>query len=322
MLPDIPYANSSWFTFLITGSAGSAPFAVYEFSGTERLNEPFEFAIEFVARDSNLPTTTFLGKVGVLSISDRSGGKRHVHGLIRQMLQLHTGNRFTHYRCLLVPRLWFLKETVEHKIFQHQTVAQIIREVLRNQRFIAEEYSLQLHGKYPEREYCTQYGESDLHFLSRLCEEEGITYYFEHSEAGHRLIFSDVPGGPPIPGQADLRFFPGSGNPADTAVIARLTHQQRINSDSASYREWNFTTPKIDLTVNKREPDWEKAPAPQVVKMESYRYPHLYQTKAEGERYAEIQLLRQLTYREWIEGEGDVSRLTPGIAFCSTAIQG
>jgi type VI secretion system secreted protein VgrG len=63
------------------------------------------------------------------------------------------------------------------------------------------------------------------------------------------------------------------------------------------------------------EPDWEKAPAPQAVKMESYRFPHLYQSKAEGERYAEIQLLRQLTYREWIEGEGDVSRLTPGHAF-------
>lgn len=315
MLPFIPQANQPWFTFSIACSSEPVPFAVYAFSGTERVNEPFEFHIEFVARDSGLPTAAFLGREGLLSIADKSGKARLVHGLISQMRQLHTGSAFTHYQCVLVPRLWFLNETVNHRIYQNKNVMQIIDDVLKTQMFVFDSYDFRLKGTYPEREYCTQYGESDLHFISRLCEEEGIIFHFSHTREKHCLIFTDTAGGPPIPGEADIRFFPGSGNVADAPVIARLTHQQRINSDSASYREWNFLTPEANLEVNKNEPDWLKAPAPPALKLESYRFPHLYQEEKEGERYADIQLARQLVLREWVEGSGDVSRMTPGHVF-------
>lgn len=311
----LPSANQPWFTFSIACSPDPLPYAVYAFHGTERVNEPFEFHIEFIARDSNLPTTKFLGREGLLSVADKSGGTRLVHGVIRQMRQLHTGNRFTHYQCVLVPRLWFLKETVNHRIYQGDTVMQIIDDVLKTQMFVFDSYEFELRRTYPPREYCTQYGESDLHFLSRLCEEEGIVFFFAHTREKHCLIFSDTAGGPPIPGEADIRFFPGSGNVADTSVISRLTHQQRINSDSASYREWNFLKPEADLEANANEPDWVKAPAPVAMRMESYHFPHIYQEKEEGQRYADIQLARQLVLREWIEGVGEAARMTPGHTF-------
>ena len=87
------------------------------------------------------------------------------------------------------------------------------------------------------REYCVRYGKSDLHFLSRLCEEEGIYYYFEQSESRHCLCFSDMPGGPPISGESDIRFFPGSGQPADTAVVSRLMLCSRSFSGQATLRD-------------------------------------------------------------------------------------
>ena len=91
-----PAANASWFNF----TAQSGDFGVYAFSGFEEACKPYEFGIELVSRSANVDLTALLGTPACLSIADRSGGERLVHGLIREMEQLHTANRFTHYRCL------------------------------------------------------------------------------------------------------------------------------------------------------------------------------------------------------------------------------
>jgi type VI secretion system secreted protein VgrG len=309
-------ANRTWFDFRVDREiSGAGDLSVYAFSGTETVSLPYEFEIELVSRNSNLDLTRFLGAEALLTIEDRSGKKRLAHGVIRRMDQLHTANAFTHYRCELVPRLWFLSRTQDHRIYQHQSVTQIIDDILRRHRFYTENYAFKLREEYPKRPYCVQYGESDLHFLSRICEEEGIYFYFEHTENSHCLCFSDAEGGPSIPGEHLLRFYPGSGNPADTAVVSRLSLRHRINSDAATYREWNFTTPSVDLTGQDKESEWDKAPTPMSMQLETYQFPHLYQTRDEGSRYTGIQLRRQLTYRQWIDCESDVSRHTPGFTF-------
>ena len=309
-------ANQTWFDFSVQSTQpGIEALSVYAFSGEEAVSTPYEFTIELVSRNSSLNLTSYLGKEALLTIADRSGKKREVHGVIRQMEQLHTGNAFTMYRCALTPRLWFLGQTREHRIYQHQSVVEIIKTVLTKHNFVPESYDFKLRETYPEREYAVQYFESDLHFLQRLCEEEGITYHFEHSKKGHCLCFCDAEGGAPIPGESRLRFYPGSGNPADTAVISRLNLRHRINSDSASYNEWNFTRPALDLTSKARERDMVKAPVPLAMSLETYQFPHLYQEPDKGARYAHLQLQRQLTFREWVECESDVSRHTPGFTF-------
>jgi type VI secretion system secreted protein VgrG len=192
---------------------------------------------------------------------------------------------------------------------------EIISQVLQGQGFTGGSFAFKCFTKYQPREYCVQYAESDFHFINRLCEEEGIYYYFEHSDGGHCLCFSDMAGGPPIPGESELRFFPGSGEQATTAVIARLNLRRSVRSDASTYREWNFETPSLDLTAQDSETDVRKAPSPGGMRMETYRFPHLYQLRDPGRRYAQIQLLRQLTFSTRIEGESDVSRFTPGFTF-------
>ena len=304
-------ANAAWFTF----EAKSGNFGVYEFSGQEEVNEPYEFSIELVSRSACEDITGLLGTEALLSIMDRSHGTRHVHGLIRHMEQLHTANAFTFYRCRLVPRLWFLSQRTNHKIFQHLSVPKIIEEILREQGFGEGDFAFKLSQDYEEREYCVQYRETDLHFISRLCEEEGIYFYFEHDESSHCLCFCDHFGGPKIPGESLLRFFPGSGTQPDTSVISRLNLNGQVNSNSSTYREWNFTKPKLELQVGEFEPDPEKAPQPENISLETYQFPHLYQLRTPGDRSADLQLMRQLTFREWIELESDVSRFLPSYTF-------
>ena len=306
-----PAANASWFNF----TAQSGDFGVYAFSGFEEACKPYEFGIELVSRSANVDLTALLGTPACLSIADRSGGERLVHGLIREMEQLHTANRFTHYRCSLVPRLWFLGQIRDHRIFQNLSVVEIIQQILKEQGFTGDAASFKLCYAYEPREYCVQYGETDLHFITRLCEEEGIYFYFEHKADAHCLCFCDREGGPKIPGQSDLRFFPGSGQRSDTAVINRLALHESVNSNAAAYREWNFRKPRLDLEVRDKEEDKQAAPAPPGMLLEQYTYPHLYQLRQPGERYVKLRMLRQLTFRQWIECSSDVARFLPSYTF-------
>ena len=306
-----PAANASWFNF----TAQSGDFGVYAFSGFEEACKPYEFGIELVSRSANVDLTALLGTPACLSIADRSGGERLVHGLIREMEQLHTANRFTHYRCSLVPRLWFLGQIRDHRIFQNLSVVEIIQQILKEQGFTGDAASFKLCYAYEPREYCVQYGETDLHFITRLCEEEGIYFYFEHKADAHCLCFCDREGGPKIPGQSDLRFFPGSGQRSDTAVINRLALHESVNSNAAAYREWNFRKPRLDLEVRDKEEDKQAAPAPPGMLLEQYAYPHLYQLRQPGERYVKLRMLRQLTFRQWIGCSSDVARFLPSYTF-------
>lgn len=307
----VPDANSAWFTFL----SQEADFAVYSFKGSEEVHKPYVFEIELVSRKSAIDINALIGTSATLMITDRSGGTRPVNGIIMEMQQLHTANLFTHYKCILVPRLWFLGLRQDHRIFQDMTVADIIELILKEHGFTAEQMVLALAKAYQPREYCVMYGETYLHFLSRLCEEEGIYYYFSHLKDDHCLCFSDHAGGPRIEGESRLRFFPGSGQAADTAVIAKLKYFNTAKSNKATYKDWNFTKPKFDLTVHEQESEYTKAPRPKGMSLEMYRYPHIYQQKTEGQRYTDIQLSRYLALGRRIECESDVSRFAPAYTF-------
>ena len=305
-------ANTAWFTLTLNGRTD---FSVFSFSGEEAVSTPYEFSVELLHPSDSENSTSFIGAPALLRVRDRSGQARPVHGLVREMKYLRRGNHLAHYQCVIVPRLWFLGQTRNHRIFQHQSAPEIIRRILEEQNFTADSFAFKCFHDYPEREYCVQYGESDLHFISRLCEEEGIYYYFEHTENGHCLCFSDMPGGPRIAGEAALRYFPGSGQPADTAVVSRATILSRSVSDRATLRDWNFLTPSTILESSAFEATFDKAPAVPGMRAETYRSPHLYQTREEGARHAALQLRRQLTFQTCLEAEADVSRFLPGFTF-------
>ena len=307
-----PAANASHFTCTLNGRDD---FAVYGFSGREAVSEPYAFTVELVHRNARLELTPFIGTPALLTILDKSGVPRLIHGLVREMRRLQRGNTFTHYQCVIVPRVWFLDQNLNHRIFQHKSVPDIITQILEEQGFAPETFAFKCFTRYPPREYCVQYAESDLYFISRLCEEEGIYYYFEHTENGHCLCFSDMPGGPDIPGGPNLIYRFGAGLKADTAVISDLHYHVAARGNAVTFREWNFEKYWADLTVGADEPDRAKAPAPPGMILEDYRYPHLYGMCEPGRRYADIQLQRERVFTRWIDGSADVARLLPGFTF-------
>jgi type VI secretion system secreted protein VgrG len=305
-------ANSPWFTFETPAPFG---FRVYAFSGVEETHRPYEFEIELVNESYNLDFAALLGQTACLSIRDKSGGVRHVHGVIHRFMQLHSANQRTHYRCLLVPRLHFLNQVTDHRIFQNMSVTQIIEKILKEQNFTGDSYAFKCFFDYAPREYCVQYGETHLHFISRLCEEEGLYFYFDHFKDRHVLCFSDMPDGPRIEGESQVRFHPGAGTETDTATVRTIDMGRDVRSDSFTFKEWNFEKTRLDLQVKQSETDPAKAPVPVGMNLEQYRYPHLYQLQKDGKRYVDLELMRNFSMSVWIDVTTDVSRMTPGYVF-------
>ena len=180
-------ANQTHFSLAIDGVQHDLQ--VLEFRGNEALNRPYRFDLELVSEKPDLDLESLLHKPAFLAFAPDGSG---VHGLIHRIAQGESGKRLTRYRLALVPQLAYLAHRTNQRIFQHLTVPQIIAQVLKEHGILADAHRFQLGPTvYPERDYCVQYDETDLHFVQRLCEEEGLSYHFRHSPDGHLLVFGD-----------------------------------------------------------------------------------------------------------------------------------
>ena len=148
-----------------------------------------------------------LNKPAVLAIGLSDNTERYIHGNINRMKLLEFGaDGYAAYELEVVPWLWFLNLFSDCRIFQNMTVLDIVQKVFRDRGF--SDFKLQTQGTYTEREYCVQYRETDLNFVSRLMEEEGIFYFFEQSSDKHTLVLGDQPSAfPTCPNQGEARFL-------------------------------------------------------------------------------------------------------------------
>lgn len=186
-------------------------YQVMRFTGEEGISQPYRFEIELVSQNPSLHLTKILSKPATFSI--RQGDEiRNIHGIVAEMelSQELPGQRYA-YRVVLVPRLWLLSLNQQNQIFQDLSVPAIIQQTLLSagsqaptslskDNLFSDYLAVRLqddssgngiNDRYPRREYIVQYGETDLSFISRLMEHEGISYYFEQGEHREKLIITD-----------------------------------------------------------------------------------------------------------------------------------
>lgn len=160
--------------------------------GVERLASPFELFIEFSAVEGFEIETRIRAMVGArahVAFDDH-----RIHGIVSEVVsQSREPDARPRYRARLLPRLSMLAFTNRARVFHDRTVQEIIRLVLEDSGLTETEgdWELRLSEQYDRREYIVQYEESDLAFLSRVIEAEGISYHFEHREEREHLIFTD-----------------------------------------------------------------------------------------------------------------------------------
>ena len=217
----------------------------------EGLSQLFSFDLELLhAEDENSRDATFvdpqqlLGQPMVVSASQLGGITRHFHGICVDFSQGNRNTRFSKYRATLVPRVWLLTQISQSRIFQNKSVPDILREVL--QDF---EFSIEVQGTFEPRNYCIQYRETDWNFASRLMEEEGIFYYFEHTEDSHKLIVANTDQSHrECPSKSEIPFIMDwSPNQDWVARILTWQNANKVRSGKFTLRDHNFQLPTNNL---------------------------------------------------------------------------
>lgn len=181
----------------ITTKLGGEKLLVLRMEGREQLGALPEWQVDLVGNVSLLGVRESIDLHALLgsraNVSIEHGAKRHFNGFITEVQRGERHGRFDSFRITMRPWTWFATRTRNSKVFQNKSVKDIVTAVLTP--YSADfAWRLQDAAVYKPLEYCVQYQESDFDFVSRLLEEFGIYYFFEHTSTTHTLVLIDSMG--------------------------------------------------------------------------------------------------------------------------------
>lgn len=277
-------------------------FSVVSLHVEERVSAPFEIDVTLAIQDDvRLPD--LLDQEGLLTI-DCGARPRQFHGIVSEYTYLGGEDDYRILQLHLVPYLRLLSLEQDCRIFQNMNVQDIVLEVLSESWFGGDLVRLALEDEDRMRAYCVQYRETDLNFISRLLEEEGIFYFFEHYEDKHVLVLTDTTAGYVYRhGPAEIRLQPGGTNATDTEVVTGFSCSHRLCPGKIVQRDYNYMRKSLDLTVSKViKPDSNR---------ELFEYPGNYFKQERGSFVTEVQKERIQLLEKTAQGTSGCPYLSP-----------
>ncbi|RQS55176.1 type VI secretion system tip protein VgrG, partial [Burkholderia sp. Bp8963] len=220
-----------------------------------------------------------------------------------------TGFRRTRYRAVVEPELARLKLCSDWRVFQTQSVPEILQSVLKRHGILG--YEQIVTDTHLTREYCVQAGDTDYDFLERIAREEGFYFQFLHSADGHQLTHSDrlfvqgrIGGKPVI-------YNPNAGGDQDEPALRRFRYVENVRTARQTQRDYVFTHPHYDQEHSRVGSDLAHERRP----YEHYAYPGRYKVDEAGKPFTENRLRGHRRDARIARVEGDDPRLIPGISF-------
>jgi len=318
MHPDFTFAweNGGWDDLLVV-----------RFLGTEAISTPYRYEIDLLRRGHNsLDLDDFIGAHACLRIATLSSpGYRIVHGLITEAEELSSVPEGQLYRIVLEPPLALAERITRSRSFVDKTLRQIIDTVLSPLLHRADGAHTHgdddhPHGYSPAkseycyritdttriddrmaRAFCVQYNESDFSFLSRLLEEEGISYHFEHGPQSCLLVLSDAD-----EGKTPLSPFFSLGQGKHGRDVSSFHLGKRLREKAVKIVDFDWRKPQLPL----------RAEAGRDAKLFQHRFPGYFQDRtALGTLLVKAQVERLATEASYATGSGGARVLSAGAIF-------
>ncbi|MHC4328440.1 MAG: type VI secretion system Vgr family protein [Planctomycetota bacterium] len=310
----MPYTQENRFISIDT-PLGKDALLLAGFQGNESISQPFRFELKLLSENHNIVFEDVVGKNVTIEITLADGSQRCINGLISFFSQKRGHDEsgsdlnLSYYTATMVPWLWLLTRTKNSRIFQNLSVPDIVEKIFTDKGF--RDVKLQLHGNYTPREYCVQYRETDFNFVSRLMEDEGIFYFFEHEKGRHTLLMADPPEDhQPCPNQETAVYQTTTGGWFEDDVITGIEKQQKITASKYTQTDYNFKTPATDLKV---EATSQQALGP--TELEIYHYPGEYEKRAYGEDRTNLRMQEVEAGITTINGSSVCRAFTSGYRF-------
>ncbi|MBZ9702897.1 MULTISPECIES: type VI secretion system Vgr family protein [unclassified Mesorhizobium] len=276
--------------------------------GRDEISRCFAYTVGFVSKDSDIDPLKMLG--GPVSIEGESDPKRWLSGIVSEFRLTRMEDRLAYYEAVMRPWLWFLGNTTDCYIFQNKSVVDIVKDVFK--KYGISEFDLRLQGSYPAREYCVQYDETDLDFVQRLLEHEGIFYFFEHDDGKHTLVLADAMSKlKPAPGYEKVLYnFEGQGSRRDVEYITEWIPGSSVRPGAYAHTDYDFKKPGADLMAKSAQPFSHKLSAG-----ENYRQPGAHLEVSRGDSLASIRREEIQALHQRIAAAGTVRGLYSGCTF-------
>jgi len=259
---------------------GEPALVAVSISGTEGVDSLFDYQVimktpdslnHLISETTNFNTAAWLGEemlvkiqlegngkfvagqMGMSGMGNVGAGVREINGIIDDAKFLREEGRYAFYEVKLKPWLSAATLVTDCKIYQDKSVKEVIDESLSGLNYAIE---WRLIDTYPKRDYTTQFNENTFDFVSRLCETWGISYFFEHSDGKHRLIFTDYMGGyrPNSSEAYQTVLFHTPNAKIDEEYIHTFVPTNKLASGTFTTRDFDYTRPRADLTVTKEDP--------------------------------------------------------------------
>jgi type VI secretion system secreted protein VgrG len=286
-----------------TPLSGKEELLLEAFSGVEGVSRPYKYTLEFVSQSPSIDPDDILRKPVAVFIQLADGSERVIHGVASRFTQRGRSEELSGYEAEIVPWFWFLSLSTDCRIFQTKTVLEIIEEVFGE--YGSSDFDVRCTGSYDPREYCVQYRETDLDFVSRLMEEEGIFYFFEHSGSGHKLVLADDASAISPCVQERARFSGTPGGWLEEDVIAGLEKEHVVHPTKVTLTDYDPLQPTLNL----------QSSAVKQSEDEIYDYPGKFSKTKDGERYSALRLEELSTLEEVLRGSSDCRAFESGRQF-------
>ena len=288
----------------IVSPLGPDKLILASFEGKEALSKLYEFDLELLSSEASIDPKDLIGHEVTLTVGAED---RHFHGVVvRFVAGAVEPSGLRQYRARMVPDAWYLKKTSDCRVYQEMTVPDIVEDVLRGHG--CKSFQSKLRGTYKPLTYCVQYRETAFQFISRLLEDAGIYYYFQHEEKRHVMVLADDKFG--YEDCAESRVKQTSGNLSEDHISA-WSREFTIISGRHTYSDFDFESPKTKL----------ESSAPTVINLaiaknlERFDYPGHYTDTAAGEARAQLWMEEEEAQFDIATGSSTCRSFTPGGKF-------
>jgi type VI secretion system secreted protein VgrG len=293
----------------LTTPLGDDKLLLTGFTGQEAMSRLFHFHLTTLSEDTGVDFTQIVGQSVTINVKQSDDSPRYFNGIVSHFACTGKEGDMTRYELQMVPKLWTLTRYADCRIFHNKDVTEIIKSVL-DDRGISHEDSYT--ATYKKLEYCVQYRETDFNFISRLMEQFGIFYFFEHEDGDHTMKVADsTTAYQPCPGADSAPFNLATGGLDVGDVVNQWSIGQELRSGKHSLSDYNFTTSSTDL----------KAEEPTIYtigsndSMEMFDYPGLYLTQTDGTAVAKLRMQEEEAIHKVAHGAGVMRAFTSGYKF-------